>query len=115
MIVEGPELAAEGNVIFRRQVLITEQQHVVIEPRRPNVRDGSAIKRRVQIEPGNFGANGVRKGKNVNGHNQMKRNLPAPVNPGLGHCCEDEFLNTTVMDGGSLSLDRLIAEPEDHW
>jgi hypothetical protein len=43
MIVESSELAAEGNVSFRRQVLITEQQHVVIKPRRPNVRDGPAI------------------------------------------------------------------------
>jgi len=57
--VQWPEALAERDVLFGRQFLITEEQHLVPVPGIAECPKGLVVHRLCQIQAGNFGADGA--------------------------------------------------------
>ena len=63
MDLQRPEAAAEIDLLTRRDFLVAEHHHVMVEMRLMNARKVGVIDRQAQIQPGNFRAE-ARKGRN---------------------------------------------------
>lgn len=66
MDLQRPEAAAEIDLLTRRDFLVAEHHHVMVEMRLMNARKVGVIDRQAQIQPGNFAPRRA-KGVMVNG------------------------------------------------
>jgi hypothetical protein len=59
MDVQRPEASAEGELLLWRQVLITEEDHLVLDEGRADLRDHRVRQLGREVDAGNLGAQGA--------------------------------------------------------
>lgn len=67
MRLERPEPPAERDLLFRRDVLVAENEHVMIQMRAVQAREVVRRQRPVQIEPDHLGTKGLGEGPDLEG------------------------------------------------